>query len=83
MSSDSPAVNLISSKIDVSDKGSVFSLGRVKQLHGVVARRSYDGLESPISKALFDDALDKMVILHDQDRQLIFQLPAPRCKKQR
>jgi hypothetical protein len=81
MSSDSPAVNLISSKVDVGNKGSVFPLGRVKQFHRVVAGRSYDGLESPISKALFDDALDKMVVLDDQDHQWIFQLSAPHCKK--
>ena len=69
VSGDIPAVDVALPKIDVGDKRSIFSLGCVKQLHGVFAGRSYCYLESPLCKTLFYDALNKMVVLNNQNNQ--------------
>ena len=69
VSGDIPAVYIALPKIDVADKRSIFSFGPVKQLHCVFAGRSEYYPEPPVSEALFDDALNKRVVLNDQDNR--------------
>jgi len=67
MSGDVPAVDLVAPKIDVGDKRSIFSFGCVEQLQSIFAGRSYYYLKSTVGKACFDDALNRLVVLNDQD----------------
>jgi hypothetical protein len=69
MSGDVPAVDLVAPKIDVGDKRSIFSFGCVEQLQSIFAGRSYYHLKSTVGKAFFDDALNKLVVLNDQDNR--------------
>jgi hypothetical protein len=54
VSSDVPAVDLAQPEIDVGDQRSIFTLGHVKQLDCIFARRSCCCLESAISKVFLD-----------------------------
>ena len=76
-SGDIPAIDLVWPEIDVGDQRSIFSFGLVEQFQGIFARRSDYYLESSVSKAFFDDALNKMVVLNDQDNQQIFHASSP------
>src|ERR1700726_1700346 len=67
MSGDVPAVDLVAPKIDVGDKRSIFSFGCVEQ--SIFAGRNYYYLKSTVGKACFDDALNKLVVLNDQDNR--------------
>lgn len=67
VSGDIPAVDPVSPQIDVGNKGSIFAFGCVKQLNGIFAGGSYFDLEAAIRKGLFHDALNKLVVLNDQD----------------
>ena len=60
-----PAVDLARTEINVRDERPVFPLGSIKQLDGIFAGRSYDCLEPAVSKALFDDALKKLIVFND------------------
>ena len=61
---------------------SIFSLGRAKQLYGIFAGRGCYDLESPVSKAVFDDAPNKMVVLDDQNNRQIFHPSLPAAPHQ-
>jgi hypothetical protein len=56
-----PTVDSAAPKIDIRDQPSVFPVGCIKQLNGILARSSYSCLEPAINKAFFDDARNKMV----------------------
>ena len=76
MPCDVPTVEFSRPQIDVRDKRPVFAFGGIKQLNGIFAGRSQHSLESTIAQALFDDALNKLVVFNDQDqdKELVFQL---------
>src|ERR1700722_11196950 len=76
-SGDVPAVDLDSPKIDVGDKRSIFSFGCVEQLQSIFAGRSYYYLKSAVGKAFFDDALNKLIVLNDQNNWLFFHPTLP------
>jgi hypothetical protein len=69
VSGDIPAVNLAGTEINVGDKRSVFAFGGIKELDGIFTGRSYYGLESAVTQAVFDNALNKLVVFNDQDKQ--------------
>src|ERR1700722_1119401 len=77
MSGDVPAVDLDSPKIDVGHKRSIFSFGCVEQLQSIFAGRSYYYLKSAVGKAFFDDALNKLIVLNDQNNWLFFHPTLP------
>jgi hypothetical protein len=72
MLGDIPPVEFSPTEIDVRDERPVFAFGGVKQLDGIFAGRRDDGLESALAQAVFDDVLNKPVVFHDQDKQLVF-----------
>jgi hypothetical protein len=72
VSCDVPPVELSRAQIDVSDECSIFAVGLVKQLDGILAGRSYDNLKSTLAQGFFDDALNKLIVFNDKDKQLVF-----------
>jgi len=72
VSCDVPPVELSRTQIDVRDKRSVFAFGSIKQLDGVFSGRRYDNFESSLAQAVLDNALNKLIVFNDQDKELVF-----------
>ena len=63
---DFPSIHLVSPETNVRYQRSVFALGSVKQLHSTLTRYCNGYLEPSISKGIFDDTLNEMIVFNDQ-----------------
>ena len=77
VSCDVPPIEISRREIDVRDKRSVFAFGGIKPLDGILAGRSDDSREPAFPQAVFDHVLNKLVVFHDQDKQLVFHSATP------